>query len=139
MILRPSLVVACLVLACLALHPQLARGQTAARLIDQPPYDVLTLDKSNDNKVLRIFPVNLPGRKLPEKPKPTDKLRVKLLGDGVDYEVSWQHVARLDFFEQLVLAEATQLTAAGKFDEAYDDFAFLLEFYPQTAGLAEAR
>ena len=73
-----------------------AQEQRLPRLVEQAPYDVLTLDKSNDSKVLRVFPVNLPGRKLPEKPKPTDKLKVKLLDDGIEYEVSWQHVARLE-------------------------------------------
>lgn len=126
-------------LACISIAPAAVAQEKGTRLIDQSPYDVLTLDKSNDSKVLRIYPVNLPGRKLPEKPKPTDKLKVKLVDDGMDYEVNWQHVAKLEFFEQLVLAEANQLTAAGKFDEAYDDFAFLLNFYPQTAGLPESR
>jgi len=126
--------------AWFALAPHaIAQNEAPRRLIDEAPYDVLTLDKSNESKVLKVFPVNLPGRKLPEARKPTDKLKVKLLADGVDYEVMWQHVEKLEFFEQMVLAEAVQLTTAGKFDEAYDYFAYLLARYPDTPGLPEAR
>jgi tetratricopeptide (TPR) repeat protein len=139
-LLRTAALAALLAISSLV-SPPYAHGQAAkpTRLIDQPAYDVLTLDKSNDSKVLKVYPVSLPGRKLPEKPKSTDKLKVKLLDDGVEYEVNWQHIEKLEFFEQLVLAEANQLTAAGKFDEAYDDFAFLLNLYPQLPGLNESR
>src|SRR5262245_40216524 len=137
---QPGKLLAAAALAWLALAAD-APAQNAAprRLIDDAPYDVLTLDKSNDSKILKIYPANLPGRKMPDKPKASDKLKVKLLADGVDYEVLWQHVEKIEFFEQMVLSEAIQLTAAGKFDEAYDDLAFLLNFYPNTTGLPEAR
>jgi tetratricopeptide (TPR) repeat protein len=37
------------------------------------------------------------------------------------------------------LAEANKLAAEGRLDDAYEVFAFLLEYYPQTPGLAEGR
>lgn len=123
----------------LAAQGALAQDAKSNRLIDQPPFDVLTLDKANDNKVLKVQPLNLPGRRVPENPKRTDKLKVKLLDDGQEYEVAWGAIDKLELFEQLVLAEANRLTAEGKFDEAYDDFAFLLNFYPGMTGLKEAR
>src|SRR5437588_11684854 len=58
-----------------------AQDGSPVRLMDQPPFDLLTLDKTNDSKVYKIYPARLPGRKIPEKPKPTEKLRVKLLED----------------------------------------------------------
>jgi tetratricopeptide (TPR) repeat protein len=57
----------------------------------------------------------------------------------MDYEVAWQNIDKLEFYEQMVLAEARRLTAAGQFDEAYDYFAHLLNLFPETPGLAEAR
>jgi peptide/nickel transport system substrate-binding protein len=116
-----------------------AQDAKAARLIDQPPFDLLILDKANDNKVLKIAPLNLPGRQVPKNPKGTDRIKIKLLDSGVEYEVAWANIAKLELFEQMVLAEANQLTADGKFDEAYGNFVFLLDFYPKLAGLAEAR
>jgi tetratricopeptide (TPR) repeat protein len=123
----------------LAAAPLFGQAARPARLMDQPPFDVLTLDKANDNAVLKIHPVPLPGRKVPEKPKASDKLRVRLLDTGEEYEVAWSNVARLDLYEQMVVAEANKLAAEGKFDEAYEVLVFLRSRYPQTPGLAEAR
>jgi hypothetical protein len=143
---RPSSVPAIATLACCALWlalacAPLAFGQQAKseRLIDQPAFDILTLDAANDNKVLKIHPVKLPGRRIPEKPKGMDVLRIKLLEDGEEYEVAWFNIVKLELFEALVLAETNKLVAEGKFDEAYEDLNFLFEFYPQVPGLAEAR
>jgi hypothetical protein len=117
----------------------LAQAPKPSRLIDQAPYDLLTLDKANDSKVVKVYPIDLPGRQVPQRPRGSDKLRVKLLEDSQEYEVAWANIAKLQLFEQMVLAEANQLTTDGKFDEAYDFFAYLLKFYPNTPSLAEAR
>jgi peptide/nickel transport system substrate-binding protein len=108
-------------------------------LIDQPPFDVVTLDKANDSKVYKIHPVNLPGRRIPEKPKASEKLRVKLLENEEEYEIAWFNIAKLELYEQMVLAEIGKLTAEGKLDEAYDELVFLITYYPNTPGLAETR
>jgi tetratricopeptide (TPR) repeat protein len=119
----------------------LVRGQDARRdlLMHQAPFDVLTLDKTNDNKVYKVYPVALPGRRVPDKPRPSDKLRVKLIETDEEYEVAWFNVAKLELYEQMVLGEANKLAAEGRLDDAYQVFAFLLEYYPQTPGLAEGR
>src|SRR5262249_27276993 len=97
------------------------------------------LDKASDNKVLKLFPLNLPGRQAPKAPKGTDRIKIKLLDSGVEYEVAWANISKLEFYEQMVLAEANQLTADGKLDEAYDYFDFLLRYYPKLQSLSEAR
>src|SRR2546421_7765412 len=109
------------------------------RLMDQPPFDILTLDKANDNKVYKVFPVRLPGRRIPEKPKPTEKLRVKLLEEEQEYDVAWANIAKLELYEQMVASEIQKFAAEGKLDDAYDELAFLLTYYPNTPGLAEVR
>jgi hypothetical protein len=108
-------------------------------LMNQIPFDVLTLDKANEGRVYKVYPVRLPGRRIPEKPKPTDKLRVKLIEDDQEYDVAWQNIAKLELYEQMVVAEVNKLATDGKLDEAYDELDFLLTFYPNTAGLPEAR
>lgn len=115
------------------------------------PYDVITLDKANENKELRIMP--LPDRQLPPQPKRVGKLRVRLVEDSTDeYEVAWRNIEKVVFFEELVLREAAKIVAEAvaltaenkpaeaqqKYDEAYEFYQFLLRRYPATAGLAAA-
>ncbi len=111
----------------------------AQRIFEGDPFDRLTLDDANENAVLRVRTIQFPNRKPPTKPKPSDKLRVKLIEDGKDYDIAWQNIKKVELFENIVLAEAQQLAAAGKIDEAFDYYSFLVEQYPRTEGLAEAR
>src|SRR3954471_23198809 len=85
-------------------------GQETERLMDQTPFDVLTLDKANDSKVMKVYPVRLPGRRVPENPKRTDKIRVKLLEDEQEYDVAWANIVKLELYEQLVVTEVNKLT-----------------------------
>ena len=108
-------------------------------LYEQEPFDRITLNAANDSAVLEVEPVDLPGRIVPEKPRPTDRLRIRLLArPGVDYEVPWQAIEKVELFEQMILAEAERLVAAGKLEEAYDYFAFLRQNHAELPGLNEA-
>ena len=108
-------------------------------LYEQEPFDRITLNEANDGTVLDVEPLDLPGRRLPEKPKSTDKLRVHLLSRlGDEYEVAWQDIAKVELFEQMVLAEAQRLTAQGELEKAYDYYAYLEKQDPELPGLAEA-
>src|SRR5262245_33871649 len=119
--IRARLLSAAIVLALVASVAVQAQDVSPPRLIDQPPFNVLTLDKANDSKVYKVHPVNLPGRRIPEKPKASEKLRVKLLENEEEYEIAWFNIAKLELYEQMVLAEIGKLTAEGKLDEAYDE------------------
>lgn len=125
----------------------------AKKFFQQEPYDLITLDKQNDNKELKVLPLQLPERRLPDQVKRVGKLKVRLFDDRADeYEVAWRNIDKVDFFEELVLreaakvvAEAGSLTGAGqaaeaqqKYDEAFEFYQFLLRFYPATPGLAGA-
>src|SRR5947207_10479282 len=96
---------ACVVLAMIA-APVRAQDPARTRLIDQVPFDFLTLDKANDSRTFKVYPVNLPGRKVPVRPRSSERLKVRLMENDQEYEVAWTNVAKLDFFEQMVLAEA---------------------------------
>src|SRR5262245_24410964 len=100
-------------------HSIEAQDFPTGRLMDELPYDILTLDRANDGKVFKVYPIRLPGRRVPEKPKPTDKIRVKLLESEEEYDVAWQNVAKLELYEQLVVAEVNKFTAEGRLDDAY--------------------
>src|SRR4051794_7177528 len=81
-----------------------AQDPDAERLMDQAPFDILTLDKANESKVLKVYPVRLPVRRVPDNPKRTDKIRIKLIESEEEYDVAWANIAKLEFYEQLVVA-----------------------------------
>ena len=71
------------------------------RLINEEPYDLLTIPAmGKETTTLKIYPIKLPNRRLPKDPKPTDKIRVRLLEDDEsrDFEVMWRDVKKLEFF-----------------------------------------
>src|SRR5262249_38775126 len=117
----------------------LAAQEPTGRLMDQLPFDIVTLDKANESKVLVVYPIRLPGRRVPENPKRTEKIRIKLYEDEQEYDVAWANIVKVELYEQLVVAEVNKFTADGKLDDAYDELNFLLTYYPQAPGLAEAR
>lgn len=114
-----------------------ARGQE--RLFEQEPFDRITLDEHNDHKVLKVKPLDLPGRRVPVDPPTGYKLLVRTFEQpDRAYEIIWYSVDKLELFERMVLAEANGLVAAGRLDDAYDYFKFLEEKYPELPGLKEA-
>ncbi len=116
-----------------------ARARADAPLFDQDPFDQITLDAANAGAVLKVKPLDLPGRRLPAKPQPADVLVIQLV-DQPDkkYEVAWGSIAKVELFEAMLLEKAEDLAAADKLDEAYDYFRFLEENYPNLDGLAAA-
>ncbi len=108
----------------------------ADRLYDQEPFDRITLDVANGNEVLDVELLELPNRKLPTDPSPSDKLTVRLLERPEEtYELQWRSIARVELFEQMVLAEANRLVAKQQVDEAYDYFQFLERYHAKLEGL----
>ena len=134
-----TLAVCAAIVMALATFQGRAQEDESKRIIDREPFDRLTLNKANENKVLIIRPAKLPNRRIPEKPKANEKLRIQVIGDPAEYEVAWLDVDKLELYEQMVLAEANELARAGKFDEAYEYFVFLLRNYPNTLGLKESQ
>ena len=123
------------------------------RLYQMDAYDVITLDKANDHAALKVLPLELPDRRLPEQSKRVGRIRVRLLEDrSEEYEVAWRHIEKVEFFEELVLQEAAEVVreavkltgadqaaeAQAKYDEAYEYYQWLLRFYPHTEGLPAA-
>jgi len=110
------------------------------RLFEQDPFDQITLDGANQNAVLKVKPLTLPGgRRLPEPLPRRGTLQVRLLDDPTkNYELAWQSVVKVELFEQMVLAQGVALVEAKQFDQAYDYFQFLEANHPELPGLGEA-
>ncbi len=113
-----------------------ARAETP--LYEEEPYDQITLDAANDNAVLKIKPLNLPNRQPPAH-KPVGKLHIRKMDEpDKEYEIAWRSIVKLELFEQLVLNKANELVGDGKFEEAYNYFAFLERNKSYTPGLGAA-
>jgi ABC-type transport system substrate-binding protein/Flp pilus assembly protein TadD len=111
----------------------------AEPLYQLDPYDQITLDKDNDNAVLKVRTLDLPDRRVPLRPDPEATLKVRLLDQpDKEFEVHWKSMVKVELFEQMVLNEANRLVQARQLDEAYDYFALLEEKYATMPGLEPA-
>jgi tetratricopeptide (TPR) repeat protein len=127
-----------LTLGTIAYSAENATPANPDRLIDRTPFDQVTLDQESGGKTLEVMPLDLPQRPLAVVPQ-EGTLRLRLLEQPIDvFEVAWPNVARVRVFEELLLAEAIRLTAAGRYDEAYDYFARLSAEHPSLPGLSAA-
>ncbi len=117
-----------------------SRAALAQSLISEEPHDLITIPDGKETKTISVYPVKLPNRRIPTDAKPTDKLRIRLLDDeeSRDFDLFWRDVKKLELWENRVLAEAEAFTSEGKLDQAYADFAYLFEKYPNTERLDEA-
>lgn len=108
-------------------------------LYRQEPFDRITLDAQNNGVVLEVRPLLFTDRIVPEHPSPQDKFTFFLIDQPLKtYEVSWESVAKVELFEQILLAEAKRLAASGKGSEAYDYFRHLAAKYSKLPGLDSA-
>ncbi len=104
-------------------------------IYQQEPFDVLTLNNASGGAQLKIVPLDLPGRSVPQSPDPASGLRIRLLSrPEEEYEVLWRDIEKLELFEHLVLAKAESLAADGKFAEAFDHYEHLWRQYGESAG-----
>jgi tetratricopeptide (TPR) repeat protein len=109
-----------------------------APLIDQLPFDRVTLNEANDNAVIDVQLLDLPERKVPNPLPETGSLELRRLVDPTAlYVVSWSDIAKVELYEDLVLAETNNLLATDQLDQAYLNLQFLRNNYPSIPGLPE--
>jgi tetratricopeptide (TPR) repeat protein len=140
-VLLPAIAAAMMILAT---SSPLVLAQVPAEpevpLYQREPLDQITLDEANGGGSFQVRPSAFADRRVPADPNPESSLQVEVRHSGKfeKAQIPWRNIAKVELFEQRVLAEAEALVAAQKFEQAYDYFAFLHESYPQLAGLAEA-
>ncbi|MGB9688915.1 ABC transporter substrate-binding protein [Thermogutta sp.] len=111
---------------------------TTTPLYEQPPFDLLYLNPANNNAVLKLLPVPLPDRKVPQPLPRSGYLEIELFDrPGERYRVPWQAVVQLKLFEQLLLEQAMKLIQEKRFDEAYDYLDYVATHYPNVSGFSE--
>jgi ABC-type transport system substrate-binding protein len=115
-----------------------AKPPAKLKLLERRPFDEVVLSKSAGGTTLEVQTISLPQRPPTSLPK-SGTLKVRVLDRPTeDFEVGWGSVAEIHTFDQLLLAEAQRLTAAGKFDDAYDYFSRLRVDFPNAPGLDNA-
>ncbi len=111
-------------------------GEPPTRLLARAPFDRLTLNAANDGAVIDVVPLDLPGRRVPEPLPTSGELKLRRIDEpSLEYAVSWNSIARIELYEQLLLTEARQLIDTEKIAEAFDVLSFLHKNYPDLSGL----
>lgn len=129
-----------LIVSLLLLAGQLVRAQEEAAqpIVDRTPFDRVTLNAANQNAVIDAQLLELPDRKVPEPLPTSGQLQLRRLNDpSTLYEIAWSDIAKVELYEQLVLAEAVDYLRKGKLDAAFESLAFLHENYPKLDNLKE--
>jgi tetratricopeptide (TPR) repeat protein len=108
-------------------------------LLEQDPYDIIRVAPSStggEATDIKVEPLKFPDGKIPQSPKPTDKLEVKLADEPDQVRsIEWRYIEKITLFEDQVLAKASELVAAQKLDDAFDYYKYLFERYPRAANL----
>ncbi len=139
----------CLCLFSLVAFERVAKAQqdklleeigVTGSVLDEAPFDIITLKKEEQGRSVKVKPIEFPGRKLPESPKESDRFRVSftLFPDRV-YEIAWRDIEKVILFEDLILQRANILSEQKKFSEAFEHLDFLSRNYPQTPGISKLR
>ncbi|MFM8214034.1 MAG: hypothetical protein ACKN82_05260, partial [Pirellula sp.] len=105
-------------------------------LMDEEPFDVITLKPEAMGRSVKIAPLEFENRRIPTNVKETDKLQVTILLFPTNrYEVQWKDIGKIWLYEQMILARAKKLVDDKNFGEAFEHLNFLFVNYPQTPGL----
>lgn len=123
-----------------SLEKALEEVEVITSLLDEEPFDIVTLTKDASGRSVKVAPIDFPNRRVPSNVKEGEKLQVTiLLFPTRRYEVAWQDVAKVWLYEQMILERAKKLVSQRNYGEAFEHLNFLMVNYPQTAGLASLR
>lgn len=105
---------------------------------ERDPFDRIHLNAANDNAILEVQPLELPGGRVPESPPPGEWLRFRLLDPNRSeylYEVPWNAIVKVERYPDMLLAEASEFVKQRDFDKAFPAMSRLLSQFPETRGL----
>ncbi len=113
-----------------------AQKRFETSILDDEPFDLITLTAEWGSKEVRAFPIEFPNGVLPSNPDPEAEIEVKLtIYPDRRYRIHWRDIAKIETYENLVLSEAKALLAAKQFAPAFEHLNMLMVNYPRTSGL----
>ncbi|MCA9121460.1 MAG: hypothetical protein H6822_16155 [Planctomycetaceae bacterium] len=133
--------------------PETTYVDTKTPLLDREPFDLIVLDEENKNFTAEVQTITTLSRPRVQEAERKGKLQFRFLyDDAFLYEVEWEHLVKVEFFEnmlfdnaQKLLQQARSLDPATEFvrveqllDESYRYFTRLQNEYPKYPGLAAA-
>lgn len=105
-------------------------------LIDQQPFDLITLNKDAGGESFRVFPIDFPGRQLPQNSTASSKIEVVFTKfPDRRYSIAWKWIDRIELYEDMVLSEAKKRLAEKDFVGAFQNLSYLMRNYPETPRL----
>ena len=119
-------------------YAQEAPPEASLRIFERDPFDRITLQAASGGGSYQVRPLDFADRRVPTDPDPGSKLKVELIEPATAAEIAWRDIAKVELFEQMVLAEAEALVTKKQFDQAYDYYVFLHAKYPKTPRLSES-
>lgn len=122
------------------LEKALEEIEVPGSLMDEEPFDIITLKPEATGRSVKVAPIDFPDRRVPTDKKDADKLQVTiLLFPDRRYEVAWKDIGKVWLYEQMILARAKKLVDDKNFGEAFEHLNFLFVNYPKTPGLQVMR
>ncbi|MCA9142015.1 MAG: hypothetical protein H6821_06125 [Planctomycetaceae bacterium] len=133
--------------------PEATYVDTKTPLLDRDPFDLIVLDEENKGFTAEVQTLSSLKRPRLQEADRKGKLQFRFLyDDAFLYEVEWIHVAKVEFFENMLFAKAQELVVQAKsldpakefvrveglLDEAYRYFSRLQTEYPKYPGLEAA-
>lgn len=116
----------------------LDRSLSEMTIGEREPFDRIHLNPANDNAILEVQPLELPGGKVPETPPTGEWLRFRLLDPNRSeylYEVPWNVIVKVERYPDMLLEEAKAYVEQRNFDKAFPAMSRLLAQFPETRGL----
>ena len=118
--------------------PLVIAQEVSQRLLDQVPFDRITLNEANQGEVVDTLLLDLPNRTMPNPLPTSGTLELRRLSEpSTLYLLPWSSIARIELFEQLLLAEARNLTKTGDLAQAFEYLEFLHNNYIELNGLPQ--
>jgi hypothetical protein len=117
-------------------QPAAIPGRFENSILDEEPFDLITLTEAWQGAEVRVFPIDFPGGTPPAAPDPEAEIAVRLLlFPERNYRIHWKDIAKIERYEQLLLEEAKTRLNARQFAPAFEYLNFLRTNYSTTPGL----
>ncbi|MCA9190145.1 MAG: hypothetical protein KDB03_00225 [Planctomycetales bacterium] len=135
-----TVVASCFAAWLICVHLPRVSAQEELPLIDQQPFDLITVKAAAGGGSAKVLPLPFPGRVVPTNNKETDRLTVVITRfPEREYEIVWRDIERIDLYERMIYDQALAKLAEKEFITAFQNLSFLMRNYAHMPGLEKLR